>query len=147
EATHTCMTIRGVRKPGSTFTTSAVRGIFKTNQSTRNEFITLIYGGKWGHARALLPSPGLRDALLLAAAVARPGHPAFFPAALPHRPRPDSVGCRGAARHGAPRTVARHGGGARAELPWLGGLVAGGGAGRTSANLSDRPRTDRGAGA
>jgi GTP cyclohydrolase I len=46
EATHTCMTIRGVRKPGSVFTTSAVRGIFKTNQSTRTEFMTLIYGGK-----------------------------------------------------------------------------------------------------
>jgi GTP cyclohydrolase I len=46
EATHTCMTIRGVRKPGSIFTTSAVRGIFKTNQSTRNEFMALIYGGK-----------------------------------------------------------------------------------------------------
>jgi GTP cyclohydrolase I len=46
EATHTCMTIRGVRKPGSIFTTSAVRGIFKTNQSTRTEFMTLIYGGK-----------------------------------------------------------------------------------------------------
>jgi len=46
EATHTCMTIRGVRKPGSTFTTSAVRGVFKTNQSTRNEFMALIYGGK-----------------------------------------------------------------------------------------------------
>src|SRR5438874_4127729 len=37
EATHTCMTIRGVRKPGSTFTTSAVRGISNTNQSTRTE--------------------------------------------------------------------------------------------------------------
>ncbi len=46
EATHTCMTIRGIRKPGSLFTTSAVRGIFKTNQSTRTEFMTLIYGGK-----------------------------------------------------------------------------------------------------
>jgi GTP cyclohydrolase IA len=46
EATHTCMTIRGVRKPGSTFTTSAVRGIFRTNQSTRMELMSLIYNGR-----------------------------------------------------------------------------------------------------
>ncbi len=44
EATHTCMTIRGIRKPGSVFTTSAVRGIFKTNQSTRTEFMSHVYG-------------------------------------------------------------------------------------------------------
>src|SRR6266446_4808364 len=35
EATHTCMTIRGVRKPGSITTTSAMRGIVRENQSTR----------------------------------------------------------------------------------------------------------------
>jgi GTP cyclohydrolase I len=46
EATHTCMTIRGVRKAGSLCTTSAVRGVFKTNQSTRTELMALIYGGK-----------------------------------------------------------------------------------------------------
>ena len=46
EATHTCMTIRGVRKPGSTFTTSAVRGVFRTNQSTRMELMSLIYTGR-----------------------------------------------------------------------------------------------------
>lgn len=46
EATHTCMTIRGIRKPGSICTTSAVRGIFKTNQLTRAELMSLIYGGK-----------------------------------------------------------------------------------------------------
>jgi GTP cyclohydrolase I len=42
EATHTCMTIRGVRKPGSVCTTSAMRGGFKDNQSTRAEFLALI---------------------------------------------------------------------------------------------------------
>jgi len=44
EATHTCMTIRGVRKPGSFLTTSAMRGSFRTNQSTRAELMALIRG-------------------------------------------------------------------------------------------------------
>jgi GTP cyclohydrolase I len=43
KATHTCMTIRGVRKPDSVCTTSAVRGVFKTNQSTRAELMALIH--------------------------------------------------------------------------------------------------------
>lgn len=42
EATHTCMTIRGIRKPGSLTVTSAVRGLFKTNPSTRAEVMSLI---------------------------------------------------------------------------------------------------------
>lgn len=42
EATHTCMTIRGIRKPGSLTVTSAVRGLFKTNQSSRAEVMSLI---------------------------------------------------------------------------------------------------------
>lgn len=41
-AEHSCMTIRGVRKPGSSTITSALRGDFKTNQSTRAEFMSLI---------------------------------------------------------------------------------------------------------
>ncbi|MFG0297198.1 MAG: GTP cyclohydrolase I FolE [Maioricimonas sp. JB045] len=42
EATHTCMTIRGISKPGSLTVTSAVRGLFKSNQSSRAEVMSLI---------------------------------------------------------------------------------------------------------
>jgi GTP cyclohydrolase I len=44
EATHTCMTIRGVRKPNSVCTTSAMRGIFRERQSSRAELMSLIFG-------------------------------------------------------------------------------------------------------
>ena len=46
EATHTCMTMRGVRKPGSLCVTSAMKGIFRSNLSTRSEVMQLIYGGQ-----------------------------------------------------------------------------------------------------
>jgi GTP cyclohydrolase IA len=45
EATHTCMTIRGVRKPGAICITSAMRGGFQTNPATRAEFMALIRSG------------------------------------------------------------------------------------------------------
>ena len=44
EAAHTCMTIRGVRKPGSMCVTSAMKGVFRSNISSRSEVMTLIYG-------------------------------------------------------------------------------------------------------
>ena len=44
EATHTCMTVRGVRKPDSLCTTSAMRGTFRENASSRSELMALIYG-------------------------------------------------------------------------------------------------------
>tara|TARA_A100001037_G_scaffold44825_2_gene35925 strand:- start:2935 stop:3570 length:636 start_codon:yes stop_codon:yes gene_type:complete len=40
EAQHLCATMRGVRKPNTTMTTSAVRGLFKKNSSTREEFFS-----------------------------------------------------------------------------------------------------------
>ncbi len=43
EATHTCMTIRGIRKAESITTTSAMRGAFQSNQSTRAELMSLIF--------------------------------------------------------------------------------------------------------
>ncbi|HEX2971590.1 MAG TPA: GTP cyclohydrolase I FolE [Tepidisphaeraceae bacterium] len=48
EATHTCMTIRGARKPGSVMVTSALRGIFKENPATRAEILSLMYGSANG---------------------------------------------------------------------------------------------------
>jgi GTP cyclohydrolase I len=44
EAEHLCMTMRGVRKPGSTTVTSAVRGLFRTNVATREEAMRFIVG-------------------------------------------------------------------------------------------------------
>jgi len=44
EATHTCMTIRGAKKPGSLMVTSALRGIFKENPASRGEVMALMYG-------------------------------------------------------------------------------------------------------
>jgi GTP cyclohydrolase I len=46
EADHSCMTIRGVRKPGSLTITSAMRGIFRSNLSSRSEIMQLIYGNR-----------------------------------------------------------------------------------------------------
>ncbi|WP_165044838.1 GTP cyclohydrolase I FolE [Adlercreutzia sp. ZJ138] len=42
EAEHTCMTLRGIKKPGSMTVTSAVRGLFKTNLKTREEGLRLL---------------------------------------------------------------------------------------------------------
>jgi GTP cyclohydrolase I len=42
ECEHLCMSMRGVRKPGATTTTSAVRGQFKTDKASRSEALELI---------------------------------------------------------------------------------------------------------
>ncbi|MGE3182165.1 MAG: GTP cyclohydrolase I FolE [Phycisphaerae bacterium] len=43
EAEHTCMTCRGVRKPGSSMVTSALRGVMKESASTRAETLALLH--------------------------------------------------------------------------------------------------------
>nr|WP_202417478.1 GTP cyclohydrolase I FolE [Pseudonocardia sp. SID8383] len=44
EAEHLCMAMRGIRKPGSRTTTSAVRGLFKSSATSRAEALSLIRG-------------------------------------------------------------------------------------------------------
>ena len=44
EAEHLCMAMRGIRKPGSSTVTSAVRGIFRENAATRSEAMSLVLG-------------------------------------------------------------------------------------------------------
>jgi GTP cyclohydrolase I len=46
EASHTCMTIRGAAKPGAMMVTSALRGIFKRDPSSRAEVMALIGRGR-----------------------------------------------------------------------------------------------------
>ncbi len=45
EAEHLCMSMRGVRKPGATTVTSAVRGLFRDNAATRAEAMAFIHRG------------------------------------------------------------------------------------------------------
>jgi len=42
ESSHSCMTIRGIRKPGSVMVTSALRGIFKKDSRSRSEVLSLM---------------------------------------------------------------------------------------------------------
>jgi len=44
QAEHMCMTLRGVKKPGSKVVTPAMRGLFRTNPATRAEFMSLVQG-------------------------------------------------------------------------------------------------------
>ena len=46
EASHSCMTIRGVKKAGSLCVTSAMKGIFRSHLSSRSEVMQLIYGDR-----------------------------------------------------------------------------------------------------
>jgi len=46
QASHGCMTIRGIRKPGSMMVTSALRGIFKRDARSRSEVLSLMHHDK-----------------------------------------------------------------------------------------------------
>lgn len=46
EAEHLCMSMRGVKKPNTLTVTSAVRGLFKNNPSSRSEVLSLIHNGR-----------------------------------------------------------------------------------------------------
>jgi GTP cyclohydrolase IA len=48
EAQHLCMMMRGVEKQHSATVTSAMRGVFKTQLQTRNEFLSLVRRGTGG---------------------------------------------------------------------------------------------------
>ncbi len=43
EAEHLCMSMRGIRKPGASTVTSAVRGLFRSNAATRAEAMAFIH--------------------------------------------------------------------------------------------------------
>jgi GTP cyclohydrolase I len=44
QAEHLCMTMRGIKKPGSNVVTSATRGLFRNRAATRAEFLSLVQG-------------------------------------------------------------------------------------------------------
>jgi len=44
QAEHLCMIMRGIKKPGSTIVTSALRGTFRNKAETRSEFFSLLQG-------------------------------------------------------------------------------------------------------
>ncbi len=48
EASHLCMVMRGVEKQNAKTVTSALRGIFRDDSKTRDEFLRLVHGGRLG---------------------------------------------------------------------------------------------------
>lgn len=46
QASHSCMTIRGIKKPGSLMVTSALRGSFKKDARSRNEVLSLMHNDR-----------------------------------------------------------------------------------------------------
>ena len=42
EAEHLCMTLRGIKKPGSRLVTTAIRGLFRTDPAARNEALRMV---------------------------------------------------------------------------------------------------------
>ena len=46
EAVHLCMVMRGIKKPGATTITSALRGVFRTDERVRSEAMSFLHAGK-----------------------------------------------------------------------------------------------------
>ena len=46
EAAHQCMTTRGIRKPGVSMVTSRMLGSFRDDPATRQEFLSIVGGGR-----------------------------------------------------------------------------------------------------
>jgi GTP cyclohydrolase I len=46
EAEHLCMAMRGVKKPGTSTVTSAVRGLFRTDVAARSEAMAFIHANR-----------------------------------------------------------------------------------------------------
>ncbi len=46
QAEHLCMIMRGVKKPGSSIVTSAIRGTFRRSAASRAEFLSLVHGSR-----------------------------------------------------------------------------------------------------
>jgi GTP cyclohydrolase I len=44
QAEHLCMVMRGIKKPGASVITSALRGVFARKSASRAEFLSLIQG-------------------------------------------------------------------------------------------------------
>lgn len=44
QAEHLCLTMRGIKKPGTNIITSATRGLFRSKAATRSEFLSLVQG-------------------------------------------------------------------------------------------------------
>src|SRR5262249_43358788 len=131
EATHTCMTIRGVKKEESVCTTSAMRGGFLIHPTTRAELMSLIYGRRWAHAGHLLPEPRTRAGCIIADPQAYPSIPALLSHPVPGDPRIAGGGIVFRLADGrdcvADLACGRHG----SVLPGIGRLDAGRSAGRS----------------
>ena len=88
EAEHLCMSMRGVRKPGTLTVTSAVRGLFKENPATRAEVMSLL--GPAGRPDLTPANP--RD--LIRRNPGRPGGRSLVCGGDPTRPSPSCPGVR-----------------------------------------------------
>ena len=60
EARHLCMVMRGVEKQNSMAVTSAMLGAFRDNKQTRDEFLSLVRGGKYVNRRPWFGTRGRR---------------------------------------------------------------------------------------